>query len=71
VHREEAERLSPCADCGAEVEPGIERAYAFGTAGVLCWECAVRRGGAYDGQRDVWTKWPQVDDLGVEGFEAR
>jgi len=70
MHREEAERLSLCADCGAEIDAGVERAYAFGTAGVLCWECAVRRGGAYDGQREAWTRLPQVDDLQGEGFET-
>jgi hypothetical protein len=70
MHREEAERLSPCADCGAEIDPRVERAYAFGSAGVLCWECAVRRGGMYDGQRETWTTPPRVGDLGAEGFEA-
>lgn len=70
MHREEGAELSVCADCGAEIAPGIDRAYTFGTAGVLCWECAVRRGGSYDGQHEVWSKPPRVDDLGGVGFEA-
>jgi hypothetical protein len=52
-----------CSDCGATVAPAQDRVYAFGTDGVLCMECALRRGGAWDEGRDRWTVAPRVDDL--------
>jgi hypothetical protein len=30
---------------------------------VLCMECALRRGGAWDEGRDRWSVPPRVDDL--------
>ena len=69
MHREESEQLTACADCGAEVSVGVDRAFAFGSSGVLCWDCAERRGGSYDGQREVWSVAPRTDDLAAEGFE--
>ena len=52
-----------CSDCGDTVAPQSDRAYAFGTDGVLCMECSVRRGGAWDEARDAWSVPPRVDDL--------
>ena len=52
-----------CSDCGAGVAPSQDRLYAFGTDGVLCMECALRRGGAWDEGKDRWTVPPRVDDL--------
>jgi hypothetical protein len=52
-----------CSDCGGTVAPAQDRVYAFGTDGVLCMECALRRGGAWDEGRDRWTVAPRVDDL--------
>ena len=52
-----------CSDCGAGVAPAQDRLYAFGTDGVLCMECALRRGGAWDEGKDRWTVPPRVDDL--------
>ena len=45
MHRSETSELTTCADCGAEMTPGRERAYSFGEESALCWACAVRRGG--------------------------
>jgi hypothetical protein len=59
----EPDELSPCSDCGAVVASAQERLYAFGTEGVLCMECALRRGGAWDEGRDRWSVPPRVDDL--------
>ena len=70
MHREEANQLAICLDCGAEVSAATDRSYGFGGIGVLCWECAVRRGGTYDAERDHWTVSPQVADLESDGFEA-
>jgi hypothetical protein len=52
-----------CSDCGVPVAPLGERLYAFGTDGLLCMECALRRGGAWDEGRERWTVPPRVDDL--------
>ena len=52
-----------CSDCGDALAPQSDRAYAFGTDGVLCMECSVRRGGAWDETRETWSVPPRVDDL--------
>jgi hypothetical protein len=59
----EPDESMSCSDCGAAVATDQERLYAFGTDGVLCMECALRRGGAWDEGRDRWTVPPRVDDL--------
>ncbi len=63
MHRSEEGDLSSCADCGAPIDPARARGYAFGASGVLCFDCAVRRGGVYDGARDDWTTEPSVEGL--------
>ena len=65
MHRDEAEQIGSCADCNAPTTPG-DRGYAFGTTGLLCWECAVRRGGSYEADEDRWTRSPDVADLHPE-----
>ncbi|MEN8182092.1 MAG: hypothetical protein ABFS46_06110 [Myxococcota bacterium] len=62
MHRSESRELLSCVDCGALVDPR-EGVYGFGTEGVICFECALRRGGEYDAARDRWTKLPDVSDL--------
>lgn len=62
MHRSEAEFIRPCADCGVPVEQE-ERVFGFGAEAVLCWKCALRRGGAYDSEEDRWTIAPSVTDL--------
>lgn len=51
-----------CADCGADLESG-ERAFAVSDDSVICYACAVRRGGAYDELHDRWSPAPMTDDL--------
>ena len=63
MHREEYEGRSACSDCGAVISPAADRGFSFGTQGVLCWECAIRRGGTYDADEDRWTNAPDVADL--------
>lgn len=63
MHRSETEELVPCSDCGAEVSIAGARAFTFGSAGVLCWDCAVRRGGSYDAQHERWSTAPRTGDL--------
>jgi hypothetical protein len=67
MHRQERDQLSPCADCGGEVA-SLERAYAFGTRGVLCWDCAERRGGRWDGTRETWSVAPGIEDLDPRSY---
>ena len=55
--------LLGCSDCGVSVSPETDRVYAFGTDGVLCMECSLRRGGAWDEATERWTVPPRVDDL--------
>jgi hypothetical protein len=52
-----------CASCGAEVEVGTERGFAYGPSGALCHECATRRGGVYDVERERWEIEPDLTGL--------
>ncbi len=52
-----------CADCGRSVEGEEERAYFFGESGVLCWGCALKRGGVYDAEQERWVERPDIKDL--------
>jgi len=63
MHRNEMDELESCAECQAEVRVGQDRAFAFGTTGVLCSACAARRGGRYDAERGTWVVAPQCGDL--------
>jgi hypothetical protein len=59
----EGELASACAECGALIDPDGARSFAFGEQGVLCWSCAIRRGGSFDPNEEVWTTPPSVADL--------
>lgn len=59
---DEAPRVR-CADCGVPLEPELERAYSFAPDAVLCFDCAVRRGGHYDELEDRWPKPPSLENL--------
>lgn len=65
MHRSEERSLSTCADCGATMRAEAQEGFTFGTRGVLCLECAARRGGSYDAQQDRWTVAPDLE--GLEG----
>jgi hypothetical protein len=62
MHESEWDELQQCVDCGSEVAPGTDRAFAFGDV-VLCFDCAVRRGGEFDAQRETWSKAPSLGDI--------
>jgi recombinational DNA repair protein (RecF pathway) len=66
MHRSEQETLATCADCGAELDPASERGFSFGSRGVLCAECSLRRGGEYDSATDRWVRSPALDGLEAE-----
>ncbi|HEY8122323.1 MAG TPA: DUF4136 domain-containing protein [Myxococcota bacterium] len=63
MHRSEARELELCTACGAEVHAARDRTYALDAERVLCFACAVRRGGAYDEQHDLWRAAPDLTDL--------
>ena len=64
MHRSETGDLSRCADCGSEMTPARDRAYAFGSEAFLCYSCAVRRGGVYDEAHDRWLR--DADTAGLD-----
>jgi hypothetical protein len=70
MHREEWEREETCGSCGAAISPDSERGYAFGLSGLLCWTCAIRRGGRYDAELERWVGPPDVSDLPDEEYGA-
>jgi hypothetical protein len=64
MHRSESEELLRCAACGATLDPSTGRPYPFGPEDdVLCFDCAIARGGSYDGEKERWTRAPRVADL--------
>ena len=62
-HEEEGESAAACADCGALVDLDGARTFAFGEQSLLCWACAIRRGGRYDANSETWAQSPSVGDL--------
>jgi hypothetical protein len=59
----ELEELESCYDCRAVLSRSGEASYLVNDDLVLCFECAVRRGGLYDSRHDDWTVPPNVADL--------
>jgi hypothetical protein len=66
---DERELSDVCGLCGASVNPENE-SFAFGTAGVLCFECSIARGGRFDAGRETWDPPPDVADLPDEAYGA-
>ncbi len=67
MRRSEDYELDSCAACGGEVHVSRDRTYALDAERVLCFACAVQRGGSYDEQHDLWRETPDVADLGSTG----
>ena len=63
MHRSEAREMSECAGCGAVVDTRASSAFAFGGESVLCFDCAIERGGAFDPDQDRWVEEPRISDL--------
>lgn len=70
MEREDWEGAGACAACGVEVTADSDRPFGFGTENVLCYACAMARGGAYDPERDVWVAEPDVSGLRDEAYGA-
>jgi len=66
MHRSESNRLNRCAACNAEIDPSLERAFGLGAGVVLCFACAVSRGGSYDEADDRWVSEPDTSGLEAE-----
>jgi hypothetical protein len=64
MHRSETAGEADCSACGASVASGRSREFEFGESLVLCFDCAIRRGGCYDDALDRWSEVPAIDDLG-------
>ena len=62
MHSQEWNELTECFDCGATVAPATDRAFAMSDDAFLCFDCAVRRGGVYDLDGELWTVAPDVSD---------
>jgi hypothetical protein len=60
---EEAEQLDQCVECSSLIASGVAPMFALGDELVLCFDCAIRRGGQYDVARDRWSVYPSVDGL--------
>jgi hypothetical protein len=65
MEREETEQ-SVCIDCGAIVYIEDEHCYLVSDDDALCFDCALRRGGQYDGVADEWVFGPDVSGLKSE-----
>ncbi len=63
MHRSENRELADCIDCGATISPGRDRGFAITDSTCLCFTCAIRRGGVYDGRLDRWASPPDVSRL--------
>lgn len=50
----------PCPDCGTR---SLDRGFPIGDDAVLCWDCAIRRGGQFDSDLDEWTTAPETSDV--------
>jgi hypothetical protein len=66
MHRTEERELDFCSDCGAEVHVARDRAYALDSERMLCFDCATRRGGAYDEAHDLWVEKPDLAGIASE-----
>lgn len=55
---QDEESLEVCEVCGIEFDPELERGYAAGVEIMLCFECALARGGIYDEALGEWVVKP-------------
>jgi len=65
MHRSEDRDLESCIECGAETSVDEARGFRVDPERVLCHDCAIKRGGAYDEGHDHWDPTPQLEKLPV------
>jgi hypothetical protein len=66
MHRTEEACIETCVSCGAEVWPERDRGYFIGPDDVLCFECAVAKGGVFDEVQERWTVEPTLTGVAVK-----
>ena len=67
MHESEVDSLVQCADCGAEIRVSVDRGFVAEPDTVLCYDCAERRGGAWDEERAIWSGAPDLIGLHPPG----
>ena len=65
----EFEELTECCSCGAPLGGTEHDAFRVDDA-LVCYDCAVRRGGLYDTRQGRWVMEPDVSDL-PQGHRSR
>ena len=60
---EEAEPIGVCVACGKSIAASTARAFAYGEGDLLCWSCALERGGVFDDEREDWVRAPDLGGL--------
>ena len=55
--------LTRCVLCGSMVKPGGAPVYALDEDALLCFHCAVQRGGTYDEAAHNWVALPCCNGL--------
>ena len=63
MRRSQHEDVLPCVGCGVETAVAVERGFAINAETVICFECAVQRGGRWDEERALWSSEPDVVGL--------
>ena len=63
MRRTEVEEFESCSECGSDVHASRDRTYAIDAERMLCFACALRRGGSYDEGHDFWKQAPDLEGL--------
>ena len=58
--------LVDCLDCSEPIDPAFDRPFAITAEVMLCHTCALRRGGAYDSDNEIWAVAPSLDAIPEE-----
>ncbi len=63
MQRTDADEFEFCSECGSDVHAARDRTYAIDAERMLCFSCALRRGGSYDERHDLWNHAPDLAGL--------
>ncbi len=63
MEEQELLELCECEECGASVDLNAGAAFVLEDERVLCFDCALRRGGQYDGRHGSWLVLPDLSGL--------
>jgi len=59
MHRSEEATEQICGRCGAVAIPARDRGFLLPNGTLLCYDCALARGGEYDDRIDSWVVPPR------------